>query len=285
MAFLNINTSSSSLIFGIVTYREKYWECDSFCSLVESFLNSGLNDQLNIFIVDNTDVFGWNLEDRSFSGNINIKYVNLKNPGISVAYNTINEYALSNSFDWVVYFDQDTTLPLETFSTYSKKSIENNVLLPLKAPIIYSNGGIMSPCIYKKYRAYAVLKFDKTIFRIKEYSCINSGLMIQSNFFHKVGGYNTKLKIDFCDHDFIENSKKYLDNIELLDLELEQNFSADTHDKIQAINRYHIFCKDIKQFYMQRSRLQIFIFVDLPHLLKLTYIYKSASFFKIRLLN
>lgn len=284
MDFL-IDSQMPTLIFGIVTYKERYWECSSFCTLLESFKQSGLDEMLNVFIVDNTDTEGWKLDEKYFGKNISIEYMNLKNLGIAVAYNVINEHACLNSYKWIVFLDQDTILPASTFSVYNKKAKENNDLLPLKAPIIYSNNIILSPCIYKNYRSYPVSKFSKTVFDCEDYSCINSGLMIQSLFFKKVGGYNTGLFVDFCDHDFIERAKKYLDNIELLDLELEQNFSSDTHNKQQSIKRYQIFCQDIKQFYKNRSKFKIFVFVDLSHLLKLTYVFKSTKFFKIRFLE
>lgn len=285
MAFLKKTSSSTSLLFGIVTYKEKYWECNSYCSLISSFKLYRRDEVLNIFIFDNTDIDEWNLETKDLGNEINVIYVNYRNPGISVAYNIINDFAFKNSFKWVVYLDQDTLLPPEAYLIYSEKSIEDNQLLPLKAPIIYSNGKIMSPCLYKNYRSYAVHKFNENTLQFEEYSCINSGLMISCDYFVQVGGYNTRLKIDFCDHDFIEKSKSYLKKIDLIDLKLHQNFSANTHTKTQALSRYKIFCKDMKQFCVNRNSFIIHVFVDLPHLIKLTFTFKTFDFIKIRITN
>ena len=51
------------ILFIIVTYKIKYYEAHSYISLKESFLssNSKYDEKLNIFIVDNTDIDGWDL--------------------------------------------------------------------------------------------------------------------------------------------------------------------------------------------------------------------------------
>lgn len=285
MAFEIENPSKKkSLLFGIVTYKEKYWECDAYISLLESFKNDNKEDEdLFIFIVDNTDIEHWNIEKKISDKNVYIKYVNLKNPGISVAYNKIIDYASLEDFKWVVFLDQDTKLPLESYHEYKKKSLENSVKVPIKIPLIYSNYELMSPSIYKNYRSYKLGTINSKLLSLDNLSCINSGLMINSAFFIKIGGYNTKLKLDFCDHDFIEKVKTKTNCIEVLNFKLVQNFSADTHTKEQAINRYKIFCKDLIAFYHKRSKLKVFLYVDLPHLLKLTYKHKSLEFLKIRL--
>ena len=66
MAFEIENPSKKkSLLFGIVTYKEKYWECDAYISLLESFKNDNKEDEdLFIFIVDNTDIEHWNIEKK-----------------------------------------------------------------------------------------------------------------------------------------------------------------------------------------------------------------------------
>ena len=285
MAFEIENPSEKkSLLFGIVTYKEKYWECDSYISLLESFKNDNKEDEdLFIFIVDNTDIEHWNIEKKISDKNVCIKYVNLKNPGISVAYNKIIDYASLENFRWVVFLDQDTKLPLDSYQKYKKESLQNNINNPIKIPLIYSNNDLMSPSVYKNYRSYKLNIGNNELLSLDNISCINSGLMISTSFFIKVGGYNTGLKLDFCDHDFIEKVKNHTNFVKILKLKLIQNFSADTHTKEQAINRYKIFCKDIETFYVKRNKAKVFFYVDLPHLLKLSYKHNSLEFLKIRL--
>lgn len=285
MAFEIENPSEKkSLLFGIVTYKEKYWECDSFICLVESFKQYKSDEEdLYIFIVDNTDVENWNIQQKYNEENINLKYINLKNPGISVAYNKVIDHANRENFRWVVFLDQDTKLPLDSYQKYKKESLQNNINNPIKIPLIYSNNDLMSPSVYKNYRSYKLNIGNNELLSLDNISCINSGLMISTSFFIKVGGYNTGLKLDFCDHDFIEKVKNHTNFVKILKLKLIQNFSADTHTKEQAINRYKIFCKDIETFYVKRNKAKVFFYVDLPHLLKLSYKHKSLEFLKIRL--
>jgi GT2 family glycosyltransferase len=136
MAFEIENPSEKkSLLFGIVTYKEKYWECDSFICLVESFKQYKSDEEdLYIFIVDNTDVENWNIQQKYNEENINLKYINLKNPGISVAYNKVIDHANRENFRWVVFLDQDTKLPLDSYQKYKKESLQNNINNPIKIP-------------------------------------------------------------------------------------------------------------------------------------------------------
>jgi len=237
-----------TMAFGIVTYNVKYWECDSFCTLIHSYKMSGEIECMKIYIIDNTEIEGWFLEEKSFGDKMSITYVNLKNPGISTAYNLISDYALRDKINWIVFFDQDTILPLNTYKQYHKKALENDCLLPIKIPFIYSLSKVISPCLYKHYRSYPANISKNKLLNLDGYTCINSGLMIETFFFKSLSGYNKDLKLDFCDHDFIERAKKKVTRIEVLDFDLEQNFSSDTHNRMQAAERYLIFCKDLIQF-------------------------------------
>ena len=50
MAFEIENPSEKkSLLFGIVTYKEKYWECDSYISLLELFKKVNKEDEILFF--------------------------------------------------------------------------------------------------------------------------------------------------------------------------------------------------------------------------------------------
>lgn len=272
-----------ALLFGIVTYKEKYFECESFISLLRSYRESNDKKPLNIVVIDNTDSDGWNVDHDQILENINIIYYNLNNPGISVAYNRINSVALGNGYKWVVLLDQDTELPSKTYEIYKSKAIENNNLYPIKIPVVYSSNRILSPSLYRYYRSFSLQKVPNSILKTENHSWINSGMMVSTEFFNKVGGYNEKLKLDFCDHDFVEKTKNFCTEVEILDLHLKQNFSADLNDKNQSITRFKIFSKDIREFYRNRKLVPLFFLVDLPHLLRLSLKYKTLDFLHLRL--
>lgn len=268
------------ILFGIVCFREKFWETLSFKTLVASAKST--NKQISIFIFDNTDNENWNIEEEYNPVNTHtLQYIhNPNNPGISVAYNTIAKYARDNQFSHIVFLDQDTELPEDFFSEYEKKA-ENSV--NIAAPIIFSNDRLISPGIYKNYRSsfYKTINQDKI--ELKNNSCINSGLLIKTVFFYEVGGYDEALRLDFCDHEFIKRVGELTKFLNIIPIRLEQNFSTNTNSLDKALFRYSLFTKDMKAFKkINHNDYKITLFVDIPHLIRLTLQYKSLAFIKQR---
>ena len=275
MAILN-----DEIIFLIVTYKEKYYECDSFTSLLKSFKRSGV-PALNVMVFDNTVDDGWEIAPQSIP-HVNVYYYTEKsNRGISHAYNFLALKASDKGFKWMVLLDQDTSLPEDFISQYLTVCSRNKIYCPK----VFVGDNLMSPSLYKNYRSYPLRQIEPHISEIDlaGISCINSGLMINIDYFLSVGGYNENIQLDFCDHDFLLKIKKLgLECIGIIDCKLYQNFSFETHNKEQAITRYKMFVRDIKGFYKGKSAIKVFFNVDLPRLLKLTYQHKSLRFLSIR---
>ncbi len=269
-----------NILFGIVTFRERYWECLSFLTLIQSFKSENSIKNITIFIFDNTDIEDWDVVPPTYDDNIKIIYQrDRSNPGISYAYNCITRYATKENFDWIVFFDQDTDLPQEAFKVYNE-AVHSEILL--KVPLVYIDDKILSPSYYFGYRSFLFKRITQKILKLKNISCINTGLMISPKLYNKVNGYDESLKLDFCDHDFIDRVKKKNHHLEILDIALQQNFSSLTDDKAKALVRYRIFVKDMMNFVKKRNKLIMFFNIDLPRLLVLMLKYKSLDFFKIR---
>lgn len=273
-----------NIVFCIVTYKEQFNKSITFNTLVESFKNSKLSDQINIFIYDNTPAIEVNhyetinLDNKDSS--IHLKYfTSKKNIGLARAYNFLANEATKESHEWIVLLDQDTTLPSNFFESYYNTS-ENYYL---QAPKVFSNNIMVSPAIYKNFRTQTIDDNIKSFLPFDNITCINSGLLINLNFFNEIGGYNESLFLDFCDHDFFH--KVALDNVKklgVIDCELHQDFSFNNHTIEQAKFRYKIFIKDLKAYSEKKNTFKLFLRVDLPHVLRLTYKYKSLSFIKYR---
>ncbi|OJX29622.1 MAG: hypothetical protein BGO86_12090 [Chryseobacterium sp. 36-9] len=270
-----------NILFGIISFREQYVDSLTFQDLIASHKNSGSNQDLNLFIFDNTDNDSWKAE-QAILPNCNIVYHhNRNNVGISKAYNFIAKYAKEQNFDYIVFLDQDTNLPLEAYTKYIEST---NLSIDIAAPLIFENNTLLSPSKYNNYRTsfYENIKEDKI--KLENVSCINSGLLIKTDFFFNVGGYNEKLRLDFCDHEFVQRVKKFTNYLYIISLRLEQNFSTNTNSKEKALFRYSLFIKDIKAFKkINNNDFLITLLVDLPHLLRLTLQYKSLLFIKKRL--
>ena len=274
-----------NLIFVIVCYQEKYWETQSFKDLVQSFKVTKKDSELCIGIFDNTDLDSWDVSGYSPQDNRNINihyYRDASNPGIAAAFNHFGNFANDKKLDWIVFLDQDTSLPrnfYEKYFTHSIKTDANNIAFPK----VYSDRFLISPSRYKFFRTSLIKESLPPKLELSNITAINSGLMIKSSFFLENNGYNKNLRIDFCDHEFIEriNHKKYFADI--LDMSLQQNFSAETNNLEKAIFRYKMYVKDLNTYASNKNKFLFFLRVDLPHLLKLVLQYRSLVFLNIRL--
>lgn len=276
----NFSMEGIKILFGIVCFREKFWETLSFRTLLSSAKST--NKQISIFIFDNTDNENWNIEEEYNPVNAyRLQYIhNPNNPGIAVAYNTIAKYAKDNQFSHIVFLDQDTELPPDFSLEYSKIAEKNT---EFAIPLIFEKGKLLSPSIYKNYRSYFYDEIKDDVIKSENNSCINSGLMIKTDLFFKAGGYNEALRLDFCDHEFIKRVGKLTKSMNIIPIKLEQNFSTNTNSLDKALFRYALFTKDMKTFKkINHDDYKITLFVDIPHLIRLTLQYKSLAFIKQR---
>ena len=276
MAFLNSNL----LLFGIVCFRERFWECSSFLDLYHSYLQSKSSERLKIFVFDNTDLDDWFTEFPDFGENITIIYNRNKlNPGISFAYNRIADYAKNHDYKNIVFFDQDSSLPLNSYSIYHVFSTKG---IHVAAPKVISGNNLISPSKYINYRSVLYDKISSESIPINGNSCINSGLMIKTELFFTNGSYNEDLRLDFCDHDFIQRLSLKTTDLFILPYNLHQDFSTDTNTLEQALFRYQLFEKDLSTFKKNRNKMVLELFVGIPHVLRLTVQYITFAFLKMK---
>lgn len=272
------------ILFALVTYKEVYYETNSFKSLLSSFFDEESNISLFVYIYDNTPIENWTIEEVRFSSNVKISYHHdFSNPGISKAYNKIGSFAKENGFHAVVFLDQDTHLPRELYDVYIKFCRENTAF-NVAIPKISVHDTIISPARYHKYKSFLLTDFKNGWNTINQLSWINSGMMIETDFFISSGGYNEKVQLDFSDHFYIEKIKQQgLTKVYLLPVILIQEFSAFSNSLPQDISRYKLFLRDLRSYGKDKKWVWLFFNVDLPHLLRLTLKHKNFEFLKIRI--
>ncbi|MDF2553890.1 MAG: glycosyl transferase, group 2 family protein [Chryseobacterium sp.] len=270
-----------SILFGIVCYREKFWETQSFKDIVMSHKKSSLDNQLLLSIYDNTDFKEWNvLQDCPSYDNVIINYKHdSSNSGIAIAFNYFAEFSKNKNLQWIVFLDQDTSLPSDFFNKYVKKTLntDKNILFPK----IYIGKHLFSPSHYNWFRTSEIKEIQSDIM-LHNITAINSGMMIKTDFYLQNGGYNKNLRIDFCDHEFIERINNRQIFADIIDVCLHQEFSSKTNKKKKSLERYKLYCNDLKVYRKNKNKLLFFLAVDLPHLLKEIYRNRSLKFFKIR---
>lgn len=273
-----------TLLFAVVTFREDYHHCTSFKTLYDSFCASGLSafHTLHVFVFDNTDQEAWEVRPKPIDHTHLIYTRDSKNPGISRAYNHIARFADSENYRWIVFLDQDTSLPLNAYEVYYHHALQFES--GVAAPVVSVQDNVISPSQYNCFRTAKIknLQVEKAL-PLNNITCINSGLMVSTSVFFKCGGYDPALRLDFCDHEFIERVSKKIPSIHILNLNLQQDFSTDTNSLQSALFRYQIFLKDMKAYRkIHQGNFLIFMRVDLPHLMRLTLTYKTLAFVKQR---
>ncbi|WP_299176856.1 glycosyltransferase [uncultured Chryseobacterium sp.] len=274
-----------SILFGIVCFREKYYESETFKNLFYSFLNNNENEKLNIYVYDNTDIADWHISDYKYESNINLNYLhNFQNPGISHAYNEIAYFAKKNGYEYIVFLDQDTELPINFYKEY--KTYIQNSEVDIAIPIVKTGQIIFSPSKYSNFRSVNLKNLQQIYISSKDHTCINSGILIKTDFFFKVGGYDKRLRLDFCDHEFIRRVSKYKEQIKVIPIILNQMFSTEINSLEKALFRYKFFLRDLSSFKkINNNDIRIFFFIDLLHLIRLTIQYNTLKFIKIRMFN
>lgn len=274
-----------NVLFGIVTFREQYADCSSFQSLLTSFREAKTGEKLTVFVFDNTDSPNWKVGEDSGENGVEVHCFHApENPGISVAYNHIAEFAKENRYDWVVFLDQDSVLESSAYRLYQQFAAENAE--EVAAPKVLYDEKIISPSKYHHFRTSLFASLPKTLDLNGDITFINSGLIIKTDLFFKAGKYDENLRLDFCDHEFAGRLSKVTSKLRVLDFSIFQNFSTETNSLEKSIFRYRLFKKDLLAYSkIHHHNSKIFLFVDWPHLLRLSWQYRTLKFFKIRFLN
>lgn len=230
------------------------------------------NECIKIFIRDNSP------ESLSES-EIPDEYIYSHDPsngGISRAYNDGARYAKDNGYDWVILFDQDTVIEND-YIKLLEKSIVDHPDIKVYAPIVYFNHGIMSPKVCSYFRP-SCESLPIGIHPLKKVSIINSGLAVATAQFHKCGGYNDDVFLDFADYQFIERLENEESNFVVFGGELRQDFSNNEIDKQKLYNRFTKYCQCLKSYQTSGFRRIMLYYTAFLHSLSLSRRTKSIRF-------
>jgi hypothetical protein len=174
----------------------------------------------------------------------NIEYISDKtNPGLSKAYNIAAFSALKNRCEWMLILDQDTLFPDEKYIFKCIDCIKQNININLFVSSVWTKKGrLISP--FKVFCNFPITTHFKSggIYNVNKYSFINSGIVIKTNAYWEIGGYNELVFLDFSDMQFINRYKKHYTNFYLLEYKLMQDFSNDEVNIKKSVIRFGLFC-------------------------------------------
>lgn len=267
------------LLIVIVLYNEDLFECAAYKSLLS--FRAGFF-KYNVFIYDNSVKKQFAECQLSLNGIGYIYIHDSKNSGISKAYNSAGNYATKNGFEWLLFLDQDTSLPPDILDDYFH-SILSNSEINLFVPLITSdNLLIISP--FKKIIniGFPIKKVVFGIKKIKDFGIINSGMMVSVEAFINSGGYNEKVKLDFSDSQFISRYEKKYELFFVMSSKCIQNLSTYENDADKTLKRFEFFCKGAKNYHCTNFIEHFSIFVILlKRIISLTIKYRSLVFVRL----
>jgi len=264
----------------IVLYKIKLHDSLTFKTLLTSLEKSSSN--LSLFVYDNSpsgDDFVFQYD------NIEIFYEGDKlNSGISRAYNRAGEFARTKNLDWLLFLDQDSSLP-DNFIQTVRNSINQNPKQVFFAPILKHNQTTLSPCNFKYNKGSEIKNIKSGISLLENKSVLNSGIVVKLSTFFKAGGYNEKVELDFSDHSFIHRLKKVNNEFVIMPIIINHELSSFSEDHKIIYRRFEQYCKGIKNYYQHEDKSKWLIFWTLLRAIKLTLKFKNLNFLKLFLLN
>jgi hypothetical protein len=268
----------------IVAYKIPFFQSPAYLSIRQSLLAAGLPQEV-IYIYDNTDLPDWEVSYNHLPEKQFVSYIHdPTNPGISKAYNNLASTTRKASYTWILFFDQDTEVPVSLITKYLE-AIAARPEPVLKAPTLKTQNGLsVSPCNMRYGVASPLAHLEPGVHSLKGKSLLNSGLACSLDLFFKAGGYNEAIMLDFSDHDFIDRARRLTDRFELIDVVCLHGFSDQTAGLESAIARYKIFRHDLAAA-TRRSWIDMlgFQYVAFKRLVGLTIRYRSFAFLKARL--
>lgn len=261
----------------IVIYKIEYFKSLSYLSLVDSIHK--LNVKLDLLIYDNSpDPTTTNSKDNNF----NLTYIHdASNPGVSRAYNIGAGIAKNKEKKFLLLLDQDSKFD-ENFLDNIIIKINENPKKCLFAPyVMYGDTNtLISPSRYKNFRG-SLLEFDfnKSQFNLKNMSMINSGMVISTDLFFKVGGYSESIRLDFSDHEFIHRISKEIDEVNMVPSKMYHSLSSMESSSLQSsIYRYNSYLEGGKIFSNNINKKLIFLYVSFGRCVLLSLKMKTFAF-------
>lgn len=241
-------------------------------------LSVAINDQrAHCIICDNsTDAI---VKEKNISDSAcldRLTYIDMKgNAGISKAYNRALEKGTS---ELICLFDDDTKVS----SSYIDCILSAHEKHPeaILVPIVKSDNKVLSPLA-----CYGpIIKRCRKLNKISEshITAFNTGLAIPRKIIMEIG-FDEGQFLDFVDHAFFRKAHRRKARIQILhNVELRQDYSADTDSLDKALDRISIQIKDIKNYYSCSKLDRAYACVYTAYLrMKKTLKFKTSKFLVI----
>jgi GT2 family glycosyltransferase len=271
-----------SLLIIIVTYKEPYYGCKTFCSLLKSLENES-NSSLNLFVYDNSPISlisnDYNTHNKQFKVNY---FHDSLNSGLGVAYNNGAKVAGDLGKKWLLLLDQDTDFPDDVLSKYFE-AVMANQSIDIFAPTLFSpKGELISPSKYKFRRGSKLSFIPRGTTSLTGITPINSGILLKLSLFNSVGGYNEKIRLDFSDHAFIDKIRTIRKDFYVIPCYIKHNLSSNKLQNFEKeIIRFGFFCEGAKNAAKDTYSEVNYFIINALRAFKLSFVFKNFKFFRV----
>lgn len=266
----------SDIYICIVLYKKNIEDCETF----QSIIKCKCKEKLTILIYDNSPDANLTQSkiNQQYSNNFDIGYYpNFYNHGISGAYIHALNTAKNIQRKWLVFFDQDSTIPPNYFEVLLD-AINNNMNIDLFCPKVTSDNILISPSIFVAGRPWLKERISNGIIDCKSHTIINSGIAIRLSKFEGLNGYSLALPLDYSDHYFFYKFKKSNKVFFVLDIEIQHQLSSLNEISFEdTFQRFRLYCNASKTFSSLVSKKSV-LFWLLVRSFKLSYKFKNLSF-------
>ena len=220
----------------IVIYNQKLYGTKTYLSLLKG-------SNLQVLVYDNSPVAMHKMSD--FGREIIYKH-DKDNGGVSKAYNYAASYAREHGFDWLLLLDQDTIFPEDSLSQYINAQ-HLNPDIRLFAPVIkHLDGRPFSPTKSFLKHANPVEKHPGRRYSLSHIVPVNTGMLVNTEAFLLVKGYDEMLPLDFSDFKFINRFATRYNLFFLVEMVCYQDFSNEEQDTDKLVKRFEMFCKSAR---------------------------------------
>lgn len=266
----------SDAIIIMVLYNTSLELSDAFISLNAALnkVNPGL--VLDMVVYDNSPKPVFN--EQTKIRNWNVIYIHdPSNPGLSKASNEGFKIAITMKKKWILFTNPDTNFSEDYFlKLYT--SVKNNPTIDLFAPILVSNGGIVSPAKFKFNRGTSLDNVTAGINDLTGRSILYSGMFISSVAFNNLGGFNNNIKLDFMDFYLIEKYKKKYDRFFLIDITCKHDLSSFEKNSSKLLRRFNYYCEGARNYSGSSLDYPSLFFLCFVRSVKFSLQFKNVSF-------
>lgn len=207
-------------------------------------IDSILKAQLKLLIVDNSTQESARHYLNAVAQSLNVEIVsNNSNRGLGYALNQGFRYALMHTYEWCIFFDQDTVVYPTFFQTLSACVSDCGNSAALFGSNYNDSRGAGSR--YKRNE-----KENRTCIETK--TVITSGAMMPARFYQDLGGYREDYFIDSIDHEFCLRCRLHGIKVFLSTLVSQEHLLGDNRSKTWPLNKIPRHASN-RKYYIARN--------------------------------